>query len=96
VKKTILITGCSSGIGRASVGCFAKNGWNVVATMRKPARDPDLVGLDGVLITRLDVQDRDSIGEAITAGITRFGQRTTSTSCVRTSGSSPGREDDPP
>jgi NAD(P)-dependent dehydrogenase (short-subunit alcohol dehydrogenase family) len=40
----------------------------------KPTKDPDLVGLDDVLITRIDVQDRHSIGEAIEAGIARFGQ----------------------
>src|SRR5437879_5187807 len=74
MKKTILITGCSSGIGRASVSCFAKNRWNVVATMRKPTKAPDFVGLDDVLVTHLDVKNRDSIGEAIEAGIARFGQ----------------------
>ncbi len=32
--KTILITGCSSGIGKAAARLFAERGWNVVATMR--------------------------------------------------------------
>jgi NAD(P)-dependent dehydrogenase (short-subunit alcohol dehydrogenase family) len=35
--QTILITGCSSGIGEASAKYFAQKGWNVAATMRKPA-----------------------------------------------------------
>lgn len=33
-KKTILVTGASSGIGRASALLFAENGWNVVAVGR--------------------------------------------------------------
>ncbi|MCG5238591.1 SDR family oxidoreductase [Azospirillum doebereinerae] len=72
--KTILITGCSSGIGRAAARLFAERGWNVVATMRDPADDTELAALDGVLVTRLDVQDQDSIGHAIQAGIARFGR----------------------
>ncbi|CAO3431535.1 SDR family oxidoreductase [Azospirillum doebereinerae] len=72
--KTILITGCSSGIGKAAARLFAERGWNVVATMRDPADGAELTALDNVLVTRLDVQDQDSIGRAIQAGITRFGR----------------------
>jgi NAD(P)-dependent dehydrogenase (short-subunit alcohol dehydrogenase family) len=74
MKKTVLITGCSSGIGKAAARLFAGNGWNVVATMRKPAAETDLARLGDVLVTRLDVQDRDSIMQAIEAGIAAFRQ----------------------
>ncbi|HEX9392494.1 MAG TPA: SDR family oxidoreductase [Usitatibacteraceae bacterium] len=70
MSKTILITGASSGIGRASVARFAGKGWNVIATMRNP--DTSLA-TDNVLVERLDVQDVDSIRHAIDAGIARFG-----------------------
>ena len=74
MKKTVLITGASSGLGKTAAKYFAGNGWNVVATMRSPDREKDLASLNDVLVTRLDVQDRDSISAAIEAGIARFGK----------------------
>ncbi|POF31782.1 SDR family oxidoreductase [Roseibium marinum] len=68
--KTVLITGCSSGFGEAMVHRFADGGWNVVATMRNPARKPEFPG--GVHVVKLDVQDRKSIGAAVAEGIERF------------------------
>ncbi|WP_071675963.1 SDR family oxidoreductase [Nioella nitratireducens] len=70
--KTILITGASSGIGKATALRFQAEGWNVVATMRDPSAGADLVALDNVLVTRLDVIDAGSIAAAVTAGIDRF------------------------
>jgi NAD(P)-dependent dehydrogenase (short-subunit alcohol dehydrogenase family) len=74
MKKTILITGASSGLGKTAATFFANNGWNVVATMRSPDNEKDLISLNDVLVTRLDVQDRDSINQAIETGIARFGK----------------------
>ncbi|RYX80171.1 SDR family oxidoreductase [bacterium] len=71
--KTILITGASSGIGKAVALTFAERGWNVVATMRDPHAGEDLAKLDNVLVTRLDVQDAASIPAAVEAGIEHFG-----------------------
>jgi NAD(P)-dependent dehydrogenase (short-subunit alcohol dehydrogenase family) len=73
MKKTVLITGSSTGFGKVAAQHFAREGWNVVATMRTPAADTELGALPGVLVTRLDVQDRPSIDQAIAAGIARFG-----------------------
>jgi NAD(P)-dependent dehydrogenase (short-subunit alcohol dehydrogenase family) len=72
--KTILITGTSSGLGREAAKFFAANGWNVVATMRSPEKETELDQLDGVLVTRLDVLDQNSIARSIQAGIDRFGK----------------------
>jgi NAD(P)-dependent dehydrogenase (short-subunit alcohol dehydrogenase family) len=74
MKKTVLITGTSSGFGKAAVRHFAREGWNVVATMRRPGEERELTGIADVLVTRLDVQDRASIAAAIEAGIGRFGR----------------------
>jgi NAD(P)-dependent dehydrogenase (short-subunit alcohol dehydrogenase family) len=73
MKKTVLITGASSGIGLAAARHFASQGWNVIATMRTPNAAGELAGLDHVLVTRLDVQDEASIQQAIAASIDRFG-----------------------
>lgn len=69
---TILITGASSGIGKATALRFQSEGWNVIATMRDPATS-DLGDLDNVLVTRLDVTDPASISAAVNAGMDRFG-----------------------
>ena len=74
MTKTILITGSSSGIGKATATFFHDQGWNVVATMRDPEPETELTALDGVLVTRLDVQDPDSITAAVARGIERFGR----------------------
>ncbi len=70
---TVLITGTSSGLGRAAAELFQREGWNVVATMRDPAAERELTALDRVLVTRLDVEDAGSIAPAVDAGIARFG-----------------------
>ncbi|MCG8034416.1 MAG: SDR family oxidoreductase [Candidatus Thiodiazotropha endolucinida] len=74
MNKAILITGASSGIGKATAKYFQEKGWNVIATMRTPEKETELNRLDNVLVTRLDVTDSDSIKSAVTKGIERFGQ----------------------
>jgi len=74
MKKTVLITGASSGFGRETVKLFANKGWNVIATMRSPEKETELSQLEGVLVTRLDVTDKSSIQNAVEAGIQKFGK----------------------
>ena len=71
--KTILITGTSSGIGRACVVKFQAEGWNVVATMRNPQKETELQELDNVAVVRLDVTDRQSIDAAVAEALNKFG-----------------------
>lgn len=73
MSQTVLITGASTGIGRASAELFAARGWNVVATMRVPKKGADLAALDNVRVERLDVTDPDSIESAVAAAIEAFG-----------------------
>lgn len=74
VNSTVLITGCSSGFGKATALHFAARGWNVVATMRSLASPTGFEHIENVLAARLDVQDTASIDTAIAAGIARFGR----------------------
>jgi len=74
MTQTILITGASSGIGKATAKYFQEKGWNVIATMRSPEKESDLTKLDNVLVTHLDVQDSASIKKAVTTGIETFGK----------------------
>ena len=74
MKKTILITGASSGIGRATAKLFHENGWNVIATMRKPEEEKELNHLENVFVTHLDVTDPVSITHAVHLGIVKFGK----------------------
>jgi NAD(P)-dependent dehydrogenase (short-subunit alcohol dehydrogenase family) len=72
--KTVLITGCSSGFGRATAALFLERGWNVVATMRTPEKaKADLPPSDRLRILRMDVTDRSSIEAAVREGIAAFG-----------------------
>lgn len=74
MNKTILITGASSGIGKATAMHFQQKGWNVIATMRSPEKDTELKELENVLLEKLDVLDLESINQAIQNGIEKFGK----------------------
>lgn len=61
-----LITGCSSGIGRALVGAFVERGHRVLAMARDPTDVEALAG-GGVRAARLDVTEPQSIAAAVDA-----------------------------
>jgi NAD(P)-dependent dehydrogenase (short-subunit alcohol dehydrogenase family) len=71
--KTVLITGASTGIGKATALLFQQKGWNVLATMRSPEKGTDLQHLDRCAVLPLDVTDAGSIERAIAQGIQQFG-----------------------
>jgi NAD(P)-dependent dehydrogenase (short-subunit alcohol dehydrogenase family) len=62
-KKTVVITGASSGIGRASVTYMVEAGWRVLATVRKSADAEKLHSEGGPNVTpvMMDVADRLSV-----------------------------------
>lgn len=71
--KTVLITGASSGIGKATVEVFARNDWNVAATTRKI--DTEMFAeFDNVHEYTLDVTKPDTIAKTFAAVQKDFGQ----------------------
>lgn len=74
MRKTILVTGASSGIGKATAMYFQKQGWNVIATLRSPEKDNELNTLENIHLEKLDVLDLASINQAIQNGIQKFGK----------------------
>jgi NAD(P)-dependent dehydrogenase (short-subunit alcohol dehydrogenase family) len=74
MTKTVLITGSSTGIGKAAVDYFVSKGWNVAATMRSSEKAQDFVKADNLRLYALDVTDTSSIRKAIDQTIIDFGQ----------------------
>ena len=73
MTKTILITGSSSGYGKAMAELFLDRGWNVLASMRRPDPTVFATTTERLKLLRLDVTDADSIGKAIADGVAAFG-----------------------
>ena len=61
--RTVLVTGCSSGIGAATARYLATRGWRVLATARKPV-DLDALRAAGLEPIPLDLADPDSVQAA--------------------------------
>jgi 3-oxoacyl-[acyl-carrier protein] reductase len=71
VKKRVLVTGASGGIGRAIVEALAKDGYEIAACYNKnPAAFEQL---DSVQTLQLDVCNREQCREALTSDIQKNG-----------------------
>ena len=68
LSKTILITGCSSGIGYATAIELKKRGHNVIATARKP-EDVTRLTQEGFTTIQLDLAESQSIRQAVNHAI---------------------------
>ena len=75
-RRTVLVTGASSGIGRALAGEFLARGWHVVATLRHAGTRGDLFAdlpaahVRRLTVLSLDVTDageRGAVGKAVAA-----------------------------
>jgi NAD(P)-dependent dehydrogenase (short-subunit alcohol dehydrogenase family) len=71
MDKVVLITGCSTGIGRDLAQRLSQAAYTVVATARKTDM---LVDLPASLILPLDVTQPDSVSQAVDQTIRKFGR----------------------
>lgn len=72
MQKTILITGCSTGIGRHAAEGLAARGYRVFATARK-AEDVEALRAAGLESLQLDLDDSASINAAVDEVLHRTG-----------------------
>ena len=63
--ETVLITGCSSGIGRATAEAFLDDGWTVYATARDTDDIADLGEREGCRTNTLDVTDDSDVRNVV-------------------------------
>jgi len=73
-NQIVLITGCSTGIGRALAVEYAARGHRVFATARKPDVLADIVTSPNVVALSLDVTSAESIGSAVEKVIAMAGR----------------------
>lgn len=71
-RPSILITGCSSGIGLCCAKGLAARGWRVFATARRPA-DVASLAAEGLEALPLDLADPASISSALDTVLARTG-----------------------
>lgn len=64
--KTVLITGASTGIGKATALYFAEHGWKVIATLHFSENGEGVRGMPNIRCYELDVTSTESIEKAKT------------------------------
>lgn len=73
-QHSILITGCSSGIGHLCAHGLAARGWRVVASARRQA-DVERLQAEGLQAVQLDLSDTHSIEASLQAALVLTDQR---------------------
>lgn len=73
-RQVVLVTGCSTGIGRATAVEASARGHLVFATARDPSKLADLASDPNIRPLRLDVTDEASIRSAVSAAVAEAGR----------------------
>ena len=75
MNRTIIVTGASSGIGKATADRFLAAGWNVAFLARRADALADATkGRDAALAVPCDVSDAASVDAAFAAVAAHFGR----------------------
>lgn len=79
MTRTVIITGGTSGIGKATALYFAKNGYNVVVTSRNPNKEAEVLDdfkkeKTTVTFYELDVTKEEQVKEVINKTVAKFGK----------------------
>ncbi|AGS35509.1 short-chain dehydrogenase [Corynebacterium maris DSM 45190] len=69
-KKIAIVTGASSGIGKATAGALAQEGWHVIAAARRTDKIQAVADEVGGTAIELDVTDQESV-DRLTAQVER-------------------------
>lgn len=64
-QKTIFITGASAGLGKATAKLFQSKGWHVIASMRRPERETELLMLPNITLLAFDVNNAQQINDTV-------------------------------
>src|SRR5258708_18378220 len=77
-KKTILITGTSTGFGKLTAVTLAKAGYNVIAVMRNVSNKnkgaaAELRAIPGIEVVEMDVTSDESVDRSIKYAISKYG-----------------------
>lgn len=70
--KSILITGCSSGIGLDAARRMQQRGWQVIAAARRP-EDVAQLAAEGFAAVRIDYEEEASIRDGLAAALEQTG-----------------------
>jgi len=73
-SRAVLVTGCSTGIGRATAQLLRARGWQVIPTARRPA-DLEQLRAEGFAPVALDMADSASVRAAAAATLQQFDGR---------------------
>lgn len=74
MSKSILITGCSTGIGYVCAHALKQRGYQVIASCRK-AEDVERLKAEGLTCLQLDLTDSNSISLAVQQALQITGGR---------------------
>ncbi len=73
-ERSVLVTGCSSGIGHACAHGLGTRGWRVIASARKP-EDVERLEAQGLRAVQLDLDEPASIAAGLDATLAHTGGR---------------------